>query len=221
MNTGIQPIKILIADDHEIFRDGFRSLLQNETAFLLVAEASNGQNLINLARLNDPDVILMDIKMPGMNGIEATKILSKQYPRAAVIALTMCNEEHLIADMLAAGAKGYVLKDASKSEVIDAIKTVNKNGNYYCRSTTSKLTRLIANNEYNPDTNERKVPLSPRETQILVMICQQRSNKEISKKLNISVRTVEGFRTNLLIKTGSMNIAGMVLFAIRRGIFCP
>lgn len=212
-------LKIVIADDHEIVRDGFRSMFQNETGVQLVAEAVNGENLVNITRMMDPDVIVTDIKMPVMNGIQATKIITDQFPRSAVIALTMCDEDYLLVDMLAAGAKGFVLKDAVKNEMVAAIKAVSLNQNYYCRNTSSKLSRLIANNLVNPDTFQRTVYLSPRETEILVMICQQRSTKEISKALNISIRTVEGFRNNLMLKTDSQNLAGMVLFAVKHGIF--
>jgi DNA-binding NarL/FixJ family response regulator len=221
MNKAIVPVKIIIADDHEIFREGFRSMLQHEREFDLVGEATNGEHLVDLCLLNKPDVILTDIKMPVMDGIEATKILNQKQPASAIIALTMCSEEYLIGDMLAAGAKGYLLKDAGKWEVLDAIKAVNNNQPYYCRATATTLTRLITKKQFNPDTNEHMAALSPRETEILILICEQKSTKQISKILNISKRTVDSFRTILLDKTESENMIGLVTFAVRNGIFNP
>jgi DNA-binding NarL/FixJ family response regulator len=221
MKSALYPVKIIIADDHEIFREGFRSMLQNEPSFELLAEAANGLQLVKLAQIKDPDVILTDIKMPVMNGIEATKILTREQPRSAIIALTMCNEEYLVADMLAAGAKGYLLKDARKREVLKAIHTVNSNHSYYCRATSRTVTRLISKNLFDPDTNECRPLLAPRETEILLLICLEKTSREISEILNISSRTVEDCRNGLMIKTGSHNTAGLVTFAIRQGIFRP
>lgn len=218
MNTPYQTINIILADDHEIFRDGFRSLIREESSINLVAEAADGYTLLNLADQYKPDIILTDIKMPGLNGIEVTEELLKRYPHSAVIALTMFNEDHMIIDMLSAGAKGYLLKDASKKEIIDAIYTVNKNLPYYCPSTNIKLARLIATNTYDPIRKERKMPLSKRETEILKLLCNEKTNNEISKQLGISLRTVEGFRLKLLSKTKSANLAGLIFFAMRYGL---
>jgi DNA-binding NarL/FixJ family response regulator len=216
-----QPIKVIIADDHELVRMGFASFLQNLPFIQLVAEAANGEQLIQLTGIHDPDIVLADIQMPVMDGIEATRIISEKFPRTSVIAFTVFNKEYLIAAMLNAGAKGFVSKQAHPSELMEAIKAVNNNQHYYCSWTTEKLNNLIVNKEYNPVTKERKVLLSPREKEILILICQQKTNKDISKILNISVRTVEDFRSNLLIKTQSQGVAGMVTFAILHGIYTP
>jgi DNA-binding NarL/FixJ family response regulator len=221
MRSEPEPIKIIIADDHEVLRDGFKYQLQKYPFLQLVAEAGNGEELIRLAGIYNPDIILTDIQMPVMNGIEATRIISQKYPHLSVIAFTVFNNEYHIAEMLAAGAKGFILKHAHPCELIEAIKTVHKNQHYYCRCSTEKLNRLVANKEYNLVTNKWKNQLSARETEILLLICEQKTNKDISKLLNISVRTVEDFRSNLLIKTQSQNIAGMVNYAVKYGIHIP
>lgn len=221
MYEAYSTIKVVIADDHEIYRDGFRSLLQNNDEIELVAEAGNGVSLLEITKMNNPDVVLTDIKMPVMDGIEATRKLNEEFPHIPIIALTMFDEDHYIFDMLSAGARGYVLKDAHKSEILNAIKTVNKNQSYFCKATHLKIGRLIANKLFDPKNNKIMMPLSDREKQILRLVCAQKSNKEISKVLKISVRTVEGFRTILLEKTQSQNMAGLVVFAMRYGIYVP
>lgn len=221
MSKLYQTINIILADDHEIFRDGFRSLIQEESSINLVAEAADGYTLLNLADQYKPDIILTDIKMPGLDGIRVTEELVKRYPQSAVIALTMFNEDHMIIDMLSAGASGYLLKDAPKKVIIDAIYAVYKNQPYYCPSTNIKLSRLIASNTYDPIRKERKIPLSKREIEILRLLCREKSNAEISSQLGISLRTVEGFRFKLLSKTKSANLVGLIFFAIRYGLFTP
>jgi len=153
-----RSIRIIIADDHEIYRDGLRSILSHNDNIQLVAEAADGSGLLQVTATSDPDVILTDIKMPVMNGIEATRQLSAKFLHIAVVALTMFNEEHHIIDMLAAGAKGYVLKDAPKTEIITAIGTVHRNGNYFCSAIAKKVSSLIAQKIFNPDLKEKTIP---------------------------------------------------------------
>jgi DNA-binding NarL/FixJ family response regulator len=207
-------IRIILADDHEIFRDGIRYFFEREREIELVAEAANGMQLLQLTALYEPDVILTDIQMPEMNGIEATKILSERHPDIAVIALTSYDENYCIIDMLDAGAKGYLLKDAHKTDIIEAITTVNKQQHYYCKTTEQRLKKLITGNIFNPVAPVKKLKLSSREQQVLKLICDQKCSKEISDLLKISIRTVEIFRKKLIIKTGSINTAGLVLYAV-------
>jgi DNA-binding NarL/FixJ family response regulator len=214
-------IKIIIADDHALVRIGFITLLQNQPRFRVVADTGDGAQLLNLIEIHKPDIVLMDIRMPVMDGVEATQIITQKYPGTAVITLTAISQEYIIADMLSAGAKGFLLKDSHPSELVKAINAVANNQNYYCPSTTVKLNRIISNHEYDPVTNERNFPLTPRETQVLKLICKQNTNKEISQILKISVRTVECYRSSLHIKTKSLTVAGIVNFAIKFGIHTP
>lgn len=221
MKSLASPIKIILADDHEIFRDGFRSLVQDEVYIDLVAEATNGFSLINMVQLHAPDVILTDIKMPGMNGLEATRQIINKHPHISVLALTMFEEDHLIIDMLSAGAMGYLLKDARKTEIIEAIVAVSQNRQYFCRATDIRLAKLIANHTYDPVRKIRKTYFTVREKEVLILICRECSNKEIAETLSISIRTVEVFRKKLLSKTHCRNMAGLAVFAITHGIYTP
>jgi DNA-binding NarL/FixJ family response regulator len=213
------PIRILLADDHEIFRDGFRVMLKKQKDFALIAEAANGAELIDTALQSKPDVIVTDIKMPVMDGIEATKKLQDLLPEVSIIALSMFEDEHLIVDMLDAGAKGYLLKNANKEEVFEAIKTVVMGGTYYCNHTSQKLAHLIATSNYNPTKKPEKVVFTDRELDVITMICQQYVTKEIADKLGLSPRTVESHRVKILEKMDVKNTAGIVIYAIRHKLF--
>jgi DNA-binding NarL/FixJ family response regulator len=213
------PITILIADDHEIFRDGFRSMVRKFPEMKLIGEAENGKDLVTLAQKLNPDVILTDIKMPKMDGVEATRALVSSKPGISIIALSMFDEDNLILDMLEAGAKGYLLKNANKEEIIDAIRTVNKDKVYYCKSTSKKLMQLIAKSKFNPFNKVSKPDFSEREIAIIGLVCDQLSNKEIAEKLNLSIRTIEGYREKIEEKMDVHNTAGIVVYAIKNGIY--
>lgn len=219
MMTGYTPIKVAIADDHEPYRIGLRTMLEKATQIEVVGDAGNGRDLLNLVQEVCPDVVLVDILMPGMDGIEVTKHLVKQAPSVNVIALSMFNDDHVIINILNAGAKGYLIKNATKQEILDAIGTVYYNHNYYCRSTSAKLARLIANNLFDPNHKSEKDLFSQKELEIMRLICQEQTNKQIAERLFLSSRTVEGYREKILDKTNSKTTAGIVVYAIRHGIF--
>lgn len=211
-------IKLLIADDHEIFRDGFKVMLSKYPDIILVGEAENGKELIELANELKPDVVITDIKMPIMDGIEATRKIAEQFPQMGIIGLSMFDEDDLIIDMLEAGAKGYLIKNAGKEQIIEAIKTVYNNDPYYCKTTSNKLTQMIAASRFNPYKKTTKPEFSKREQEIIGLICQEFSNKEISDKLFLSIRTVEGHRLKILEKMGVKNTVGLVVYAIKNNL---
>lgn len=211
-------IKLLIADDHEIFRDGFKLMLTKYPFIILNGEAENGSQLIELAKKNVPDVIITDIKMPVMDGIEATKKIIELFPSIGIIGLSMFDEDDLIIDMLEAGAKGYLLKNAGKEQIIEAIKTVYNDDPYYCKNTSRKLTQMIASSKFNPYKKQAIVDFSDREIEIIELICKEQTNKEIADKLFLSVRTVEGHRLKILEKMSVKNTVGLVVYAIKKGI---
>jgi len=214
------PIKIILADDHEIFRDGFKSMLRKQPAVVMIGEAANGDELVKLTRQLIPDVVVTDIKMPKMDGLEATKIISKEFPRIGIIALSMIDEESQIIDMMEAGAKGYLLKNAHKNEIIDAINAVYDGELYYCNETSAKLSRMIAANEKIPFIRKKeKVEFSDKEIDVMLLICEQLTNKEIAQKLNLSTRTIEGYRDRIQEKIGAKNSAGIVIYAIKNNIY--
>ena len=213
------PIKIVIADDHAIFRDGFKLLLKNQQEVELVGEAEDGKELLEIASHQHPDVAIIDIKMPGMDGIETCKAIKKKYPDLKVIALSMFNDDNLIVDMLEAGAKGYLLKNTNKNELMQATKAVHEGSTYYCSATSTKLAKMIAESKFNPYRNHPVKRFTSRETDVIKLICEQYTNKEIATKLGLSIRTVESHREKIQEKTGAKNSVGVVIYAIRHSMF--
>jgi DNA-binding NarL/FixJ family response regulator len=221
MTTVIPDIRIIIADDHELFRDGLKLMLSKYPEIKVEAEAENGKELIELALSLKPDVVLTDIKMPVMDGIEAAKKITLLLPNTGIIGLSMFDEDDLIIDMLEAGAKGYLLKNSDKLEIVEAIVTVYKQDPYYCRNTSRKLTQMIARSKFNPYIKKEKIEFSEREKEIITLICQEYTNKEIGEKLFISSRTVEGHRVKILEKMDAKNTVGLVVYAIRHNLYTP
>jgi DNA-binding NarL/FixJ family response regulator len=214
------PIRIILADDHEIFRDGFKAMIKKQPSVALIGEASNGEELVELTRQLKPDVVVTDIKMPKMDGLQATKVLSRELPEIGIVALSMIDEENLIVDMMEAGAKGYLLKNAHKTEIIEAIKAVNEGNIYYCDGASAKLTRMIAKSDKIPFNKKSSKPeLSQKEIEVVLLICQEKTNKEIADELNLSIRTIEGYRDRIFEKIGARNSAGVVIYAIRNKIY--
>lgn len=211
-------IRLIIADDHEIFRDGLALMLARQKDIILVGEASNGKELVELTEEQHPDVIITDIKMPLMDGVQATRLILKRNPEARIIALSMFDEENQIIDMLEAGAKGYLLKNADKQEILDAIETVYEDKTYYCHHTSAKLTNMIVKSNFNPYKKKEPVAFNDREIEIVRLICQQFSTREIGDKLYLSPRTVEGYRTKILEKMNAKNTVGVVVFALKHDL---
>lgn len=213
------PIKVMIADDHAIFRDGFKLLLKDQRDALLVGEAASGRELIQRVEELHPNIVITDIKMPGTDGIELCRQLRTHYPAVDVIALSMFSDDHLIADMLEAGAKGYLLKNTNRSELLQAIRTVYDGGTYYSPATSEKLASLIGKNKFQIPKKQLEVRFSAREKEILQLICEQYTTREIAGALNLSIRTIESYRLSLHEKTRSRNSIGVVIYAIRNGLF--
>ena len=219
LNKPYRTIRVLIADDHEVYREGLRLVLEKYADIDLIGEATNGNELLNMTEALEPDVILTDIIMPFMDGIEATRLILKTSPAARIVALTMFNQEYLVLEMLRAGAMGYVLKNAQKYEIVEAIHTVNQNRTYYCKDTALKMSRLISRSHLKELQITSPSLLSEREIEIIKLICQDLSNKEIADKLSLSSRTVEGHRLRILEKIEARSAAGIVIYAVRNGIF--
>jgi DNA-binding NarL/FixJ family response regulator len=204
-------IRIIIADDHQLFRNGLRLLLGAFPGFTVTAEASDGNELLKILGNCAADVVLMDINMPEMDGITATRQALAKCPGLNVIALSMYGEEDYYYRMVDAGAKGFLLKDSDISEVREAILTVMKGGSYFSQELLYNVIQKFKTRE----TEVRMANLSKREREILLKICEGLSNQEIADTLFISKRTVDKHRANLLSKTGSKNTASLILFAIR------
>jgi DNA-binding NarL/FixJ family response regulator len=217
MNT-LPDIRIVMADDHEIFRDGFRLMLTKFPDIQLIGEAENGKDLVDMVKELQPDVVITDIKMPIMDGIEAAKKMVELFPDIGIIGLSMFDEDDLIVDMLEAGAKGYLIKNAGKEQITEAIRTVYEHNPYYCKTTSHKLTNMIAKSRFNPYRKTEKVEFTEREKEIIGLICKEMTNKEISDKLFLSIRTVEGHRLKILEKMNVKNTVGLVVYALKHGI---
>lgn len=212
-------IKIALVDDEVLFRKGISFLLQREDNIDIVFEASNGEEL--LSQLNDieikPDIIIMDLKMPVLNGVEATKIIRKSFPEIKIIALTSYDTKSFVANMIQVGAVAYLIKNTTPKDLIYTINQVAIKGFHYNENvlrTIKETTVSTKNSKGNLETGF----LSPREIEILQLICQQKTTSEIADHLYLSPRTVEGHRNNLLLKTESRNIAGLVVYAIQNEI---
>jgi DNA-binding NarL/FixJ family response regulator len=207
----MEKIRIIITDDHQLFRNGLKILLNAFPEFEVIAEASNGAEFLKILKDTSADIVLMDINMPEMDGIEATRKGLKLNPGIDIIALSMYGEEEYYYKMVDAGAKGFLLKDSDISEVKEAILTVRKGGSYFSQELLYHVIQKIKHRE-----NESKTAnLSKREKEILLKICEGLSNQEIAETLFISKRTVDKHRANLLGKTNSKNTASLILFAIR------
>jgi DNA-binding NarL/FixJ family response regulator len=212
MNT---TIRLVIADDHEIFRDGLALMLSKQDAVVLTGQPADGAELPRLVAYNRPDIVLTDIKMPRLGGIAAAKILLQRFPDLKIIALSMFDEEALIVEMLEAGAKGYLLKNADKKEILEAILTVNEGNIFYCKHTTAKLATLIVRSKLDFHKKFQEPLFTEREKEVIRLICRQHTAQEIGDLLYLSKRTVEGYRTRILEKMEVKNTAGVVIFALK------
>jgi DNA-binding NarL/FixJ family response regulator len=207
----MEKVRIIIADDHQLFRNGLKILLNAFPDFEVIGEASNGDEFIKVIRNARADVALMDINMPEMDGIEATRKGLKLCPELRIIALSMYGEEEYYYKMVDAGARGFILKDSDISEVREAILTVIKGGNFFSQELLYHVIQKIKHRE----SENKSASLSKREKEILIKICEGLSNQEIADTLFISKRTVDKHRANLLGKTNSKNTASLILFAIK------
>lgn len=210
-------IRLVIADDHEIFRDGLALMLSRQPNIALVGQAGNGRELLELLDTVEADVIMTDLKMPLMDGITATRALLQKNADSKIIALSMFDEEELIVEMLEAGAKGYLLKNADKQEIIEAITCVYSDNIFYCKQTSARLAAMIVKSRFNP-AKEAPPAFTEREVEIIRLICQQFTAQQIGDRIFLSKRTVEGHRTRILEKMNVKNTAGVVVFALKHNL---
>ena len=210
-------IKVLVADDHTILRQGIKSLLANEEEIEVIGEAKNGREALTIIEETLPDVILMDIAMPGLNGLEATRRIKKKFPRMKVLVLTMYTNEEYIFQILNAGANGYLVKETAFQDLISAIKAVYKNEAFMSPSISKKVINSYIKRAQN-DEEETCEVLTTREREILQLIAEGNSSKKIAELLFISPKTVETHRTHIMDKLNIHNRTGLVKYAIRKGI---
>lgn len=207
--------RIVLVDDHTLFRNGLRTLLDGIDGFSVVAEASNGEELLALLPEIECDVILLDIEMPRMNGIQAAEAVIDRWPDQRIITLSMYGDEDYYFKMVSLGVKGFILKNSEISEVVTAITTVVEGGSYFSQELLFNLVSNLKSTPTPTELSENADTLSERESEILLHICRGESNSEIADTLFISKRTVDKHRSNILAKTGCKNTANLVVYAIK------
>ncbi|MCA9868031.1 MAG: response regulator transcription factor [Anaerolineae bacterium] len=212
------PIRLLLADDHAVVRSGLRLLLESQPDMAIIGEAETGEEAVRRTAELRPDVVLMDIEMPGINGIEATRRIKGQSPATAVLALTMYEDDQYFFEMLRAGAAGYVPKRAAPDELASAIRAVSR-GDVFIHP--SLAGRLVQDYLLRRDTDEQEPPiddLTPREQEVLTLIAEGLSNGEIAERLVISIKTVDRHRENIMRKLNLHNRVDLVKYALRKGL---
>ena len=215
----MRPIRVLLADDHDLFRAGLRVLLQDLGGFEVVAEAGDGREALRLLGEHRPDVVLMDLMMPGLNGLEATARVAREFPAVRVLVLSMNAAEEFVLPAVRAGASGYVLKNARPAELEQAIRAVARGETYLTPAVAGHLIddyRRRTTGE--PDSLEK---LTPRQREVLQLVAEGHSTKEIARRLGVSVKTVETYRSQLMDALDIHDIAGLTRYAIRKGLVSP
>jgi two-component system response regulator NreC len=210
------PVRILIADDHKIFREGLRTLLQNRGDIEVIGEADNGRTVVALAAELRPDVIIMDVAMPDLNGIEATRQISGGSLATKVLALSMHSDSRFVTRMLQAGAQGYLLKDCAFEELALAIDTIVGDGVYLSPGVTGVVVRDYVHHLAEGDAGI--AALSPREREVLQLVAEGLTTKDIAAKLHISVKTVETHRKQIMDKLEIRSVAELTKYAVREGL---
>ena len=206
--------RILLADDHQMVREGIRSLLEKESDFEIVGEAEEGRKAVRLARKLHPDVVIMDITMPNLNGVDATRQIVGEYPNIKIIALSMHFSRIFVLNMLKAGALGYILKGDSSDELIDGVRTVSEGGAYFSPKASKTVTEVLAN----PLPNSPLDILTPREREVFQLICEGKNTKQIALELHVSNKTIEAGRRKIMEKMDANSIPELVIIAIENGV---
>jgi DNA-binding NarL/FixJ family response regulator len=210
-------IKVLIVDDHQITREGIRSLLEREPDMKVLGEAEDGRSAARMARELGPDVIVMDVCMPDMNGILATSVILSEFPKIKVLALSMLNDRRFVYNMLRAGASGYLIKDCSCQELVRAIRMVIANKTYLSPGIIDAVVKdYVRPSAYSDSSYSSNLTI--RESEVLQLVAEGYSSPQIAHRLHLSVKTVETHRQKLLAKINAKGIAGLTKYAIREGL---
>lgn len=212
----MKSLRILLADDHELVRQGLRAMIEGQSGWQVCGEATTGREAVTQARELKPDIVVMDFTMPELNGMEATRQIRAALPRTEVLILTMHESEELVREVLAAGARGYVLKSDAGRALVDALKALADHKPYF----TSKISALVLDGYLNPTTRENSA-LTPREREIVQLVAEGRSTKELADRLGISPKTAETHRTNIMRKLNMHSVSEVVRYAIRNKLVEP
>lgn len=214
-------IKLALADDQALFRRGMAMLLRDMPDVQVVFECSNGEELLTGLNGNDIDIVLLDLEMPVMDGMETMKRMRAEHPSVKVIVLSMHHEEKFIVHLMELGANGYVVKTAEPDEIENAVRAVATSGYHFSEMVSRVMLHGLVKKEKLKPTFSDVEPLTERELEVLRLICQELTTTEIAGKLFLSPRTVEGHRNNILLKIGARNTAGIVVYAMSKGLYTP
>ncbi len=212
-------INVIIAEDHQVYRDGLRLLLLKDKSIQLLGEANTGRRLVELVSATPPQVVITDLKMPQMSGIEAIREIMARFPDMKIMVLTMFDDEDLLVDALEAGAIGYVMKNANREEILIALKSVAMGEPYYCLSTNPGLTRKISASQFNPYRKSKPIDLTDTEIEIIKLICNEFTNQQIADQVHLSIRSVEKVRTKIFEKLRVKSAVGLVIYAVKNGFY--
>jgi DNA-binding NarL/FixJ family response regulator len=212
------PFDIVLVDDHKLVRDGIRTLLERGPDFRVVGEADNGADAVQLCKKTNPELVLMDIGLPGMNGIEATTELLRHCPTVKVVILSMYDDENSVVSAIRSGARAFVLKKASSGELLDALRTVARGGSYLSSQVSDKLLQRIQRGDLETTDKTPLDQLSPRELQVLRMVAEGKTSKDIAVMLDLGLQTVRSYRKTMMKKLNVNNVAGLTQLALAAGI---
>jgi DNA-binding NarL/FixJ family response regulator len=209
---------IVLVDDHQVLRDAIKEILLRHPDFQVVGEAGSGPEAVDVCRRTDPDLVVMDIGLPGINGIEATGELARHSPRTRVLMLSMYDDEDSVMAAVRAGARGFVLKKACATELVDAMRTVVRGGTYFGAQVSDRLLSGMQTGKLRPPPRPGREALSPREQQVLRLTAEGKSNKEVATVLHLEVHTVRSYRKSLMAKLGASNVAQLIQVAAAAGL---
>ena len=210
---------VLLVDDHKIMRDGIKAILKHSEEFQVAGESENGSDAVQMCKRLRPQIVLMDIGLPGLNGIEATTEILRHTPETKVVILSMYDDEHSVVSAIRSGARAFVLKKASDNDLLDALRTVAKGGSYLSPQVSDRLLNRIQRG----DLEAKNVPsalegLSPRELQVLRLVAEGKTSKEIAVMLDLGLQTVRSYRKTMMKKLGVNNVAGLTQLALTAGL---
>ena len=210
-------LRILIADDHEVARQGIRALLESHPGWEVCAEAKDGREAVELATNSKPDIVLLDIGMPNLNGLDAARQILAMSPAIRILILTMHDAEQVVREVLAAGARGFVLKSDAARDLVAAVDALQHRRTFF----TTRVTQMVMNGYLHPEKESQpsvKAVLTPREREVIQLLAEGKTSKEVAVALKLSVKTAETHRTNLMRKLDLHSVADLTLYAIRNGI---
>ena len=211
--------RVLLVDDHHIIRDGIKSMLEKTGEFEVIGEADEGRQALAICHKERPDVVLMDIGLPGLSGIETTIEIQRENPNIKVVMLSMYDDEHSVVSAIRSGARGFVIKKATMVDLLEALRTVVRGGVYLSAQVSDRLVSRIRRGDIEPETSSSPVEdLSPRELQVLRLVAEGKTSKEIAELLSLGLQTVRSYRKTMMKKLGVNNVAGLTQVALATGV---